>query len=71
MGKGKYTLPPPYDKILVARLARVPMAVLPRHGRGHVHSASNEPYRANREALKRLGIGGSDCGSLRGVRGAC
>ena len=31
------------------------MAFLPRHGRGHVHSPGSVPYRANIDALKRLG----------------
>jgi hypothetical protein len=37
------------------RLDGVPMAFLPRHGRGHVHSPTSVPYRANIDALKRLG----------------
>jgi 5'-methylthioadenosine phosphorylase len=45
------------------------MAFLPRHGRGHVHSPTSVPYRANIDALKRLGvtdvIGISACGSFR------
>jgi 5'-methylthioadenosine phosphorylase len=45
------------------------MAFLPRHGRGHVHSPSTVPYRANIDALKRLGvtdvISVSACGSFR------
>ena len=32
------------------------MAFLPRHGRGHVHSPTSVPYRANIDALKRLGV---------------
>jgi 5'-methylthioadenosine phosphorylase len=59
----------PSDGILVGRLAGVPMAFLPRHGRGHVHSPSEVPYRANIDALKRLGctdvIAVSACGSFR------
>lgn len=45
----------PSDDILVGRLSGVPMAFLPRHGRGHVHSPSSVNYRANMDALKRLG----------------
>jgi 5'-methylthioadenosine phosphorylase len=45
----------PSDEILVGRLNGVPMAFLPRHGRGHVHSPTTVPYRANIDALKRLG----------------
>jgi len=59
----------PSDQVLVGRLAGVPMAFLPRHGRGHVHSPTDVPYRANIDALKRLGctdvISVSACGSLR------
>ncbi len=59
----------PSDDILVGRLNGVPMAFLPRHGRGHVHSPTTIPYRANIDALKRLGctdvISVSACGSFR------
>lgn len=59
----------PSDQILTGRLDGVPMAFLPRHGRGHVHSPSSIPYRANIDALKRLGvtdvISVSACGSFR------
>ncbi len=59
----------PSDEVLVGRLNGVPMAFLPRHGRGHVHSPSTVPYRANIDALKRLGctdvIAVSACGSFR------
>lgn len=57
------------DQILTGTLGGVPMAFLPRHGRGHVHSPSSVPYRANIDALKRLGvtdvISVSACGSFR------
>ena len=57
------------DEILTGSLGGVPMAFLPRHGRGHVHSPSSVPYRANIDALKRLGvtdvISVSACGSFR------
>ena len=60
---------PPSDQILTGRLGGVDMAFLPRHGRGHVHSPSAVPYRANIDALKRLGatdvIAVSACGSFR------
>ena len=46
----------PSDAALVGRLGGIPMAFLPRHGRGHVHSPSTVPYRANIDALKRLGV---------------
>jgi 5'-methylthioadenosine phosphorylase len=59
----------PSDEVLVGRLGGVPIAFLPRHGRGHVHAPSDVPYRANIDALKRLGctdvIAVSAVGSLR------
>ncbi|RDC73456.1 S-methyl-5'-thioadenosine phosphorylase [Rhodovulum sp. 12E13] len=59
----------PSDAVLTGSLAGVPMAFLPRHGRGHVHAPSSIPYRANIDALKRLGvtdvISVSACGSFR------
>lgn len=57
------------DKILTGRLDGVPIAFLPRHGRGHVHAPSSVNYRANIDALKRIGVSDvvavSACGSLR------
>ncbi|MCK8484600.1 S-methyl-5'-thioadenosine phosphorylase [Aliiroseovarius sp. S2029] len=59
----------PSDQVLTGRLGGVNMAFLPRHGRGHVHAPSDVPYRANIDALKRLGvtdvISVSACGSFR------
>lgn len=59
----------PSDQILTGTLNGVAMAFLPRHGRGHVHSPTTVPYRANIDALKRLGvtdvISVSACGSFR------
>jgi 5'-methylthioadenosine phosphorylase len=59
----------PSDQILTGRLEGVKMAFLPRHGRGHVHTPSSVPYRANIDALKRLGVSDvfslSACGSFR------
>ena len=46
----------PSDEILTGVLGRTRMAFLPRHGRGHVLSPSTVPYRANIDALKRLGV---------------
>ncbi len=46
----------PSDAILTGTLNGTEMAFLPRHGRGHVHSPSSVPYRANIDALKRLGV---------------
>ena len=59
----------PSDAILTGRLHGTDMAFLPRHGRGHVHSPTSVPYRANIDALKRLGctdiVAVSAVGSLR------
>jgi 5'-methylthioadenosine phosphorylase len=59
----------PSDDLLLGTLAGVDMAFLPRHGRGHVHSPSSINYRANIDALKRVGctdvISVSACGSFR------
>ena len=46
----------PSDDILVGRLRGLPIAFLPRHGRGHIHTPNTVPYRANIDALKRLGV---------------
>jgi 5'-methylthioadenosine phosphorylase len=46
----------PSDAILTGRIDGVPVAFLPRHGRGHVHSPDTVPYRANIAALKSLGV---------------
>jgi len=59
----------PSDAVLTGDLDGVKMAFLPRHGRGHVHSPTSVPYRANIDALKRLGVTDvvsvSACGSFR------
>jgi 5'-methylthioadenosine phosphorylase len=59
----------PSDEVFVGRLGGVPMAFLPRHGRGHVETPSSINYRANMDALKRLGctdvVALSAVGSLR------
>ena len=59
----------PSDALLTGRLDDVEMVFLSRHGRGHIHSPSSVPYRANIDALKRLGvtdvISVSACGSFR------
>ena len=44
------------DELLTGELDDVKMVFLPRHGRGHVHAPSDVPYRANIDALKRLGV---------------
>jgi len=59
----------PSDAITVGTLHGRRVAFLPRHGRGHVLTPSEVPYRANIYALKALGvkyvISVSACGSLR------
>ena len=59
----------PSDEVLTGRLEGVRMVFLPRHGRGHVLTPSTVPYRANIDALKRLGVTDvisiSACGSFR------
>ncbi|MGV8953411.1 MAG: S-methyl-5'-thioadenosine phosphorylase [Cypionkella sp.] len=59
----------PSDQILTGRLHGTQMAFLPRHGRGHVQTPSSINYRANIDALKRLGctdiVAVSAVGSLR------
>jgi 5'-methylthioadenosine phosphorylase len=59
----------PSDAILTGRIEGTPVAFLPRHGRGHVQSPTSIDYRANIDALKRLGVTDvislSACGSLR------
>ena len=46
----------PSDVITVGKVEGVPMAFLPRHGRGHRLSPSEVPVRANIWALKSLGV---------------
>jgi 5'-methylthioadenosine phosphorylase len=57
------------DDLLFGHLSGVDLVFLPRHGRGHVHSPTTINYRANIDALKRVGctdiISVSACGSLR------
>ncbi|QEW21771.1 S-methyl-5'-thioadenosine phosphorylase [Marinibacterium anthonyi] len=59
----------PSDAILTGVLDGVDICFLPRHGRGHVYGPTTVPYRANIDALKRLGvtdvISVSACGSFR------
>jgi 5'-methylthioadenosine phosphorylase len=59
----------PSDELLLGRLSGVEMVFLPRHGRGHLHSPTTINYRANIDALKRVGvtdvISVSACGSFR------
>ncbi len=59
----------PSDEILEGRLGGARCLFLPRHGRGHALSPSDLNYRANIDALKRLGatdiLSLSAVGSLR------
>lgn len=59
----------PSDSIAVGRLSGRRIAFLPRHGRGHLLTPSEIPYKANIFALKTLGVrhivSVSACGSLR------
>lgn len=59
----------PSDQVFTGNLNGVKMAFLPRHGRGHVQTPSSINYRANIDALKRIGvtdvISVSACGSFR------
>lgn len=83
-GSGLYTMPElssisehridtpfgaPSDAIIIGTLRGQRVAFVPRHGRGHVLTPSEVPYRANIYALKTLGVthilSVSACGSLR------
>lgn len=59
----------PSDAIITGLLRGQRVAFLPRHGRGHVLTPSEVPYRANIWALKSLGVthilSVTACGSLR------
>jgi 5'-methylthioadenosine phosphorylase len=59
----------PSDEVLVGELGGQPIAFLPRHGRGHRLSPTDINFRANIDALKRLGVTSivsvSAVGSLR------
>ena len=59
----------PSDELLFATYQGVELVFLPRHGRGHRHSPTDLPYRANIDALKRSGctdvISLSAVGSLK------
>ncbi|MBI2908109.1 MAG: S-methyl-5'-thioadenosine phosphorylase [Chloroflexi bacterium] len=46
----------PSDALVVGKLEGVPLAFLPRHGRGHRISPTELPARANIYALKSLGV---------------
>jgi 5'-methylthioadenosine phosphorylase len=59
----------PSAPIRLADWHGTPIAILPRHGIGHVHNPSQVPYQANIYAMKSLGvthlIASGACGSLR------
>jgi 5'-methylthioadenosine phosphorylase len=46
----------PSDAFIVGTLEGVRVAFLPRHGRGHVFTPTNLPFRANIYAMKLLGV---------------
>jgi len=59
----------PSGPIVTTEVDGVPVALLKRHGEGHVHGPSTVPYRANIFAMKKLGVtrilGTGAVGSLR------
>ncbi len=59
----------PSGPIVTTQIAGAPVALLSRHGEGHLLSPSSVPYRANIYALKSLGVthilASAACGSLR------
>jgi 5'-methylthioadenosine phosphorylase len=57
----------PSDAFCFGRLDGTEVVFLPRHGRGHVHPPGEINYRANIDALKRVGV--TDIVSLSAVGG--
>ena len=59
----------PSDALFKGRIGDTRMVFLPRHGRGHVHTPTSVPYRANVAAMKAAGVthlvSVSACGSFR------
>lgn len=59
----------PSDELLIGDFDGLPMVFLPRHGRGHRIPPSEINYRANIDAMKRVGVTDlvsvSACGSFR------
>ncbi|NDV01894.1 S-methyl-5'-thioadenosine phosphorylase [Pseudoroseicyclus tamaricis] len=59
----------PSDAFFTGSLNGLDLVFLPRHGSGHVHAPGDVPYRANIDAMKRLGVTDilsiSACGSFR------
>jgi 5'-methylthioadenosine phosphorylase len=46
----------PSDQLRRGEIAGLPVVFLPRHGRGHVYSPTSINYRANIDAMKRVGV---------------
>lgn len=59
----------PSDAFLTGQISGVECVFLPRHGRGHVLGPSQLNYRANIDALKRLGV--TDLISISAVGSLC
>jgi 5'-methylthioadenosine phosphorylase len=59
----------PSDQLLTGSLSDVECVFLPRHGRGHLIGPSHLNYRANVDALKRLGV--TDMISISAVGSLC
>ncbi len=59
----------PSDALRFGRIGSTQAVFLPRHGRGHVYSPSDINYRANIDAMKRVGVTDlvsvSACGSFK------
>jgi 5'-methylthioadenosine phosphorylase len=55
----------PSDQLRCGEIGGLPVVFLPRHGRGHVYSPTTINYRANIDAMKRLGV--TDIVSLSAV----
>jgi len=59
----------PSDQLRIGEISGVKTVFLPRHGRGHVYAPSDINYRANIDAMKRVGVTDlvsiSACGSLK------
>ncbi|WOR13806.1 S-methyl-5'-thioadenosine phosphorylase [Hyphomonas sp. FCG-A18] len=59
----------PSDTLMKGQIGEVELIFLPRHGKGHRLTPTTVPYRANIDALKRLGctdiLSISACGSLK------
>ena len=59
----------PSDELRIGEIDGLTVVFLPRHGRGHKHSPTTINYRANIDALKRVGVTDivsiSACGSLK------